>query len=110
MFHQCRRKPTVFRDCDEPKGNFGFCAVHHPVAVARKSAEKRAQWRREWAERDARIKAREGRKAATENCVAALREIAAGHNDARGLAAEALARLDASDSDGSASAARPEGA
>jgi hypothetical protein len=85
----------VFRECAEPKGTFGFCSIHDPVVVADKRAAKEAQWRREWDERDARIKALDARKAAIERCVAVLREIAAGHNDPRSVARDALNALDA---------------
>lgn len=95
MFHQCTRKPTVFRDCTSPAGTFGFCKMHDPVAEAERRAAKDAKWRREWDERDARLNLREKRVKAEKRCIAVLREIAAGHNDPRSIAQEALAALDA---------------
>lgn len=95
MFHQCRRKPTVFRDCAEPVGRFGFCGVHDPLVVMEKRAAREAQWRKEWDARDAMEKRRRNRDRAEKRCVEVLREIADGHNDPRAIAREALDALDA---------------
>lgn len=93
-FHQCRRKPIVHRELDSPAGTYGFCKQHDPVQVdLRRRAQEHA-----WSERSR--KQQEGWQrtkdtaAAKERCVAALREIEAGHNDPRALAREALHQLD----------------
>lgn len=89
-YHQCTRKPVVFRDIADPphRGRFGFCKLHDPEAVAAKQAAKDAEWKRKWG-------AETRRREAKEKCIATLREIAAGHNDARSIALAAVQELDA---------------
>lgn len=82
--HQCSRKKAVERD------GIGYCKQHDPIAVQEKrdarDAERRAYWRAQEA-RDAR---EAHRRAWTEKAVAALRQIAAEHNDPGALAREVL--------------------
>jgi hypothetical protein len=89
--HQCDKAARITL----PNG-WTFCGVHEPAAVikrnaasAAKSAARLSQWDREAAAR----KLEAARKAAYPQLVAALREIAAGHNDPRTLAADLLATL-----------------
>lgn len=90
-FHQCCRKPKVFREVDGK--TYGFCAIHDPVALDVKRAKRNAEWEAKW-DRDA--KREEHRKAnllAMEGCKRAIKLIAEGHNDPRALAIEAFSRF-----------------
>jgi len=70
--HQCARK-----NGHGPHG--AWCKIHDPVAVKAKREAANAKLNAEWAalQRDTEF---------TRACRAAIREIAAGHNDPRGLA------------------------
>ena len=76
---QCSRKPHAD----------GWCKQHHPDTEAAKHDEREARWAEERA-RDALRYARNHDRPAEYK--EALRQIAAGHNDARALAAEVLAK------------------
>jgi glycine/D-amino acid oxidase-like deaminating enzyme len=94
-FWQCTRKPKVFRELDHPKGTFGFCGQHDPVAVARRQAARDKKWSVKLEAQQASWQRDIDIEDAKERCVAALRDIEAGHNDPRALARETLAQLDA---------------
>ncbi len=93
--HQCEKVAKVFRDVivygEEEKGvqSIGFCTIHDPVKVAEKRKAAQERWDRE-AERHKQAHARNKDRPA--EYVEVLREIAAGHNDPRALAAEVLAK------------------
>lgn len=74
--HQCNRKRG-----HGPDGL--YCKQHDPAEVARRDAEAKARWDAKWdrAQRPNRLIAAYRK---------ALEQIAAGHNDPRSLAAEAL--------------------
>ena len=83
-FSQCARKPK------HEYGGHGWCAQHYPPNVHARSVALEKKWQEEWAAREA---ARDKEKAEDEQKSAALdaiRKIAAGHNDPRGLAIEVL--------------------
>jgi len=88
-FHQCNFKPVVKREMDGKL--YGFCKIHDPVAVKKKSDDRSARWDREWAEKEAREEHRQKVRDAEAACVDAIKKIAGGHNDPRALAARALA-------------------
>ena len=92
-FYQCSRKAVISRVVDGEE--YGFCKQHDPVVTQAKLAAREAAWRAKWDELDRRGEIRKRLEAATNDCIDALRQIAAGHNDARALAAEVIARLDA---------------
>lgn len=95
-FHQCSRKVTVEREVSL-KGKavtIGYCRQHDPVEVARRTRERDAKWRAEWDERDRKHKEHQRQRELEAAALTAIREIAAGHNDARGLALELLARFE----------------
>lgn len=77
--YQCSRK-----NGHGPHG--AWCKQHDPVAVKAKRDARDAKWSAEWAE-----KARQ-RDFARE-CQEAIRKIASGHNDPRGLAQDIIDRL-----------------
>lgn len=85
---RCSRKAKV----TAANGN-RYCAIHDPVRVAAKAAERAAQWDRERAEKNARHAREEQTGRALEACKAACKAIASGHNNPRSLAAEALAKF-----------------
>ena len=60
-----------------------------------RQAKRDAKWRAEWDARARNANLNDQHKQAQAECLAALRQIEAGHNDPRGLARECLARLDA---------------
>ncbi len=71
-------------------GRLGYCATHNPPAVVARNAASTARMNAETAKRQKGwALERLGRDA-----IAALRIIAAGHNDPRALAAETLADFD----------------
>ena len=85
--YPCGKKPTHDPDAN---GNFTKCGIHCKAAKEKREAKSRANyaaWKnnldRNWAISDA-----------TKALEPALRKIAAGHNDARGLAEEVIAALD----------------
>lgn len=75
-FHQCERKRG-----HGPDGL--YCKQHNPEAVARRKAEQEAAWKRKSEIRFRPIRQLQAAKDA-------LKEIAHGHYDARGLAADIL--------------------
>ncbi len=77
---QCTRK-----NGHGPDG--AYCKQHDPIAIKAKIAASDAKWR---AEQDA--KARQAEFA--NDCKAAIREIAAGHNDPRALAQSIIDKLE----------------
>ena len=81
---QCARAGTV---CEEVNGEqMYFCAQHSTAEKEAREAAARAKW-------DAEDRARKAEWAALRNAPkfqSALEQIAAGHNDARGLAEEVL--------------------
>lgn len=84
-YSQCSRK-----NGHGPHG--AYCGQHDPDAVAKRAEARDAAWR---AEREAqRNTAEAARKleAFREAAVAAIRQIAAGHNDPRQLAADVIAK------------------
>lgn len=96
-FHQCSFKPKIYRMVQGVRGgpskSYGFCSIHDPVVVLRKRADNAAKWKRESEERRASWDRQNAIKAATDACVEAIKKIAAGHNDARGLAVETLSKF-----------------
>lgn len=74
-YHQCRRKRG-----HGPDG--AYCKQHDPEAMQRRSDEAKAKWEAKWAEE------RYGWHGKT--FFEALQKIAAGHDDARGLAQEVV--------------------
>lgn len=87
-YHQCTRKPKVFRCIDGIE--YGFCGIHDPDAVAKKDNAKREQWRLESLERERKENLRKQNVVAMEACKAAIQKIADGHNDPMTLAKETL--------------------
>lgn len=83
-------------------GEYGFCKMHDPVAVKEKRDKQNAEWNAKWEADRRQARLQELRNEALKECVTALREIAAGHNDARTLAAAALLKLDDCDKELSA--------
>jgi len=90
-FHQCGRKPTVTREVDGQE--YGFCKQHDPVEVAKRNAASRAKWQTEYEAQKAAWALAARQKAALPLLVEAMSAIAAGHNDARGLAVETLEKI-----------------
>ena len=84
---QCSRKR-----CHGPEQ--AYCKQHDPVTIKARREANAAKYR---AERDAKDKAREAERAATQlgkDAIAALQAIADGHNDPRGLAQSVLKEND----------------
>lgn len=70
------------RQCSRKNGHGphgAWCKQHDPVAVKARDVARRAQWKAEYDAKDRK------RKFEAE-CIAAIKSIAAGHNDPRGLA------------------------
>lgn len=87
--YQCKKKPTVFR-CVEG-AEYGFCKQHDPAEVEARSKARSQQWAEESRQRGARYAREKQTREAMDACKAAIEQIAAGHNDPRSLAIEALA-------------------
>ncbi len=82
--HQCGRKPK------HQYGGHGWCTQHYPPNVQAKHEARTAKWHAESNARTemyARINAEKKLKDAA---LEAIKKIAAGHNDPRGLAQEVL--------------------
>ena len=69
-----------------------WCKIHDPVAIEKKNQERKAKWDREWEAKQKQWAFESDLKKFRSICVDAIRNIAAGHNDARGLAQEILAK------------------
>jgi hypothetical protein len=89
--HQCARKAVIHRDVDGKP--HGFCKQHDPEAVAAKRKAEDERRVVESAARTARWELDARRHKALPKALATLQAIAAGHNDARAHAAEALALI-----------------
>lgn len=92
--HQCRRKAKVTRTV-EHHGEIvevEYCGIHDPVAVKAKRDARDAKWNAEWAAQ--KQAAAEKKRAADLHAaaLAAIKQIASGHNDPRSLALEVLAQ------------------
>lgn len=78
-----------YSQCSRKRGHGpeqAYCKQHDPDAVKAKREARAAKWREEY---DAKAKAREAERAATQlgkDAIAALQAIADGYNDPRGLA------------------------
>lgn len=84
----CKKAPKHDPDAN---GRMTKCGTHSQAAKDRRKAASKAQtekWQADWRRNDAI-------KTAEVKLEPALREIAAGHNDARGLAQRIIAELDA---------------
>lgn len=83
-----RSDPWISCQCSRKRG-FGpdglYCKQHDPDAAARRKAETEAREQRQWASRMIEANAR--------RMALALRQIADGHNDPRGLATETIANV-----------------
>ncbi len=84
--HPCTRNGAVERD-----GKF-YCRQHDPVAVQQKRGDRRKALDDKFAAMDAKRKEAARIAALQVDAVAALREIAAGHNDPKALAIKVLAK------------------
>lgn len=84
-FHQCRRRPKFWH------GSLGYCRQHDPVAVNQKRQDAQAKWERDRAAERDRREATKRRYEFLAACAGAVRKIADGHNDPRGLCADIIA-------------------
>lgn len=91
---QCSRKPVVFRDVlhHGKAAHYGYCKQHDPVTVEARAAAQQAKWVEQERIRRAELDRAARAKALREEALDALKAIAAGHNDPRGLALEVLAK------------------
>lgn len=82
---QCSRKPAVWY------GDLGYCKQHDPAATLRRREERNARYK---AESDREMRKWEEQKRLRDlnaAALAAIKEIARGHNDAQALARSVLA-------------------
>jgi hypothetical protein len=93
-FYQCKNKPVVFREIDHPRGLYGFCRTHDPVAVRHRQWKRDQEIGERCAAQQADFQLANDIEDAKDRCVDALRQIEAGHNDPRALAREILGQLD----------------
>ena len=84
--HRCTRNGVVERD-----GKF-YCKKHDPVAVRQRDDAMRVAWAAERNVEEAQRKEAARIAALRVDAAAALRKIAAGHNDPKALAVEVLAK------------------
>lgn len=84
--HKCARAAKVDRD------GVWYCRQHDPVAIEEKRAKKHAEWEKQWADKRAAQEEVERQKRLAVAAIAAIKAIAAGHNDPRGLAVKVLAQ------------------
>jgi hypothetical protein len=81
----CSRNAKV-----EVAGRF-YCTQHDPALVKERQEKRDEERKRQWEAQDAAFARRRQTEAATQQALDALRQIAAGCNDARELAMQALA-------------------
>lgn len=84
-FHQCANRPKVY------VGRLGFCKTHSPEAVKKRAEKVQASTTAYLHKVSKKVAA----DTLGRNAIAALREIAAGHNDPRSLARSLLEPFDA---------------
>ena len=82
------------RNCSKPvrveiKGKF-YCAIHDPVFIKAKDDEAEAKFRQKMDMQKRAAKETRDRAEFSKFCISAIREIAAGHNDAQSLAQSVL--------------------
>lgn len=82
------------RNCSKPvrvdrKGKF-YCAIHDPVFIEEKQATADAVFRQRMDAQNRSLRAAMDAAEFSKMCIAAIREIAAGHNDAQSLAQSVL--------------------
>ena len=82
--HQCSRKPK------HQYGGHGWCAQHYPPNEHKRRAEADAAMRAKWKAEDDAAAAARAAKDLHARALKAIQQIAAGHNDPRGLALEVL--------------------
>ncbi len=87
--HQCQRNNPKY----EHRGVL-FCGTHYPPKVHERNLARQAKSDREYAERRRRREASERRERLRDKAVEALRDIARGNNDPRGLAEMILTEYD----------------
>lgn len=82
--HQCANRGT-----QEHNGK-RYCGIHYPPAIKAKRDAKNAAWRAKNNARAAAVNAAEAERKLRDAALAAIRLIAAGHNDPGALAREVL--------------------
>lgn len=87
-YHQCTRKPKVFREIDGT--SYGFCGVHDPEAVEAKNKKLNDQAKLQYQESVRKEEYKKALQVATAASKVALQQIADGHNSPRELAIETL--------------------
>lgn len=93
-FYQCTRKSKVTRTVLTRNGQTAeveYCRTHDPVAVKAKAEKWRADFDAKGARERAHFAELKRQKDLGAAAIAALKQIAAGHNDPRTLALELLA-------------------
>ena len=78
-FHQCSRKPKVFRAVEGRDGTFGFCGVHDPEVVEKKNKTKLEACRRDIEASHKKYLFDALTKKALEACKAAIEQILRQH-------------------------------
>lgn len=93
---QCTNNAKVKRMVETRTGNMEeveYCGIHDPVRVKEKQEARYAAWKAKVAARDEAREQVVRSRAFAEACVAAVKAIAGGHNDPRGLAMKTLAEF-----------------
>lgn len=85
-FHQCRNRPKYWY------GALGYCGIHDPNRVKARREASDAKVRRELEESAERVRRADRKRRFLEECEAAVRFIAKGHNDPRSLCKDILER------------------
>lgn len=88
-FHQCSFKPKHWY------GSLGYCTKHDPNNVLAERHRRDEEYRGKLAEYNAKLEASVRARLFAEACEAAVRSIAAGHNDPRSLCLEILEQFKA---------------
>jgi hypothetical protein len=85
-FYQCSRKPKV------NYGGLGYCGQHDPASVSAKRNKRNAEFNAKWAAQKQAQADAEAKRKLLDDALDAIRQIAAGHNNPRTLAAQVLAQ------------------
>lgn len=86
FFHQCTRKPKYWY------GTLGYCNTHDPNKFRERRDKKQAEWHAQWNYSNRLAEFESQQRKFKDDCLDAVRQIAAGHNDPRTLCSELLAQ------------------
>jgi hypothetical protein len=89
-FHQCLRKPIVFRVNEDDGESYGWCRLHDPLTVEERRKLRRINLETQWAAERKAIEREQRERRALYACKKALERIVRGHKITRASASNIL--------------------